>query len=109
VISAKSSFDPAVPDDLAERDQWLLWRRESVNGKETKVPNAVTGHRASSTNPGIGPSFTGQGKPGVDTQSATPDSDSCSPTTIHAGLDLDDCLDENGSLKPWAHGCLRAV
>ena len=43
--------DLVVPDDLAERDQWVLWRRETVACRETKVPYSVRGHRASSTNP----------------------------------------------------------
>jgi primase-polymerase (primpol)-like protein len=27
-----------VPDDLAERDQWVLWRFEARKGKPTKAP-----------------------------------------------------------------------
>jgi primase-polymerase (primpol)-like protein len=41
----------AVPDDLAELDQWVLWRREIVSGRETKVPYSIRGRRASSTKP----------------------------------------------------------
>ena len=29
---------PELPDDLTERDQWVLWRLETRNGKPTKVP-----------------------------------------------------------------------
>ncbi len=34
-------LNPVVPDDLVERDQWVLWRRETSNGRETKVPYTV--------------------------------------------------------------------
>lgn len=37
-----------LPDDLAERDQWVLWRYEARDGKPTKVPyqnqRQVRGH-----------------------------------------------------------------
>jgi len=36
-----SDFAPneiVVPDDLGERDQWVLWRYEERNGRATKVP-----------------------------------------------------------------------
>src|ERR1700722_17418216 len=39
----------SIPDDLTELDQWVLWRRETVNGRQTKVPYTVGGRRASST------------------------------------------------------------
>jgi hypothetical protein len=40
-----------VPDDLADRDQWLLWRYEGRNERATKVPYSVRGCRADNTNP----------------------------------------------------------
>jgi len=46
-----------VPDDLRERDQWVLWQYEDRNGRATKVPYRV-GHRyASSTDPSTWTSF----------------------------------------------------
>jgi hypothetical protein len=54
----KEFFNPsAVPEELKGRKQWLLWRRETVNGRSTKVPynpNAEQydeNKRASSTDP----------------------------------------------------------
>ena len=38
--------DMHVPDDLIERDQWVLWRYEARHGKPTKVPYQVAGDRA---------------------------------------------------------------
>jgi putative DNA primase/helicase len=43
--------DLLVPDDLRERDQWIVWRRETSGGRETKIPYSIDGRRASSTNP----------------------------------------------------------
>jgi len=51
VISPTTPLDLLVPDDLSERDQWVVWRREASNGRETKVPYSAAGHRARSTNP----------------------------------------------------------
>jgi putative DNA primase/helicase len=97
-----------VPDDLLERDQWIVWRREISGGRETKVPYSIKGNRASSTNPpdwtefqnaldfwrryvrrydGLGFVFCGDDP--------------------FVGVDLDDCLDINGTLKPWAQGIVE--
>jgi hypothetical protein len=40
-----------VPDDLVERDQWVLWRFEAWQGKRTKVPFQANGRPASSSDP----------------------------------------------------------
>ena len=100
-LSVSQNF--AVPDDLAERDQWILWRRESSGHRETKVPYSVQGHRASSTDrshwsgldqaldtwrryprryAGLGFVFTSEDP--------------------FVGIDLDDCLEAGGVLKDWA-------
>ncbi len=106
--TSATARDLILPDDLAERDQWVLWRLETIAGREAKVPYSVLGHRASSTNPrdwaefekartvwrreaerysGLGFVFS----------SADP----------YVGIDLDDCLDATGSLKPWARGVVE--
>jgi putative DNA primase/helicase len=45
----------AIPQELRDRDQWVLWRFEERGGRRTKVPLAAreweSGTRASSTNP----------------------------------------------------------
>jgi primase-polymerase (primpol)-like protein len=92
-----------VPDGLAERDQWVLWRYESRDGKSTKVPYQPNGCRADSTDSrtwatfeialnawrryrqryaGLGFVFAKDG--GL------------------AGIDLDDSLDEQHNVKTWA-------
>ncbi len=47
----------SVPDDLSERDQWVLWRSEERNGRTTKVPYQAGRRRASSTDPKTWASF----------------------------------------------------
>ena len=42
---------PALPDDLTQREQWVLWRYESPNGRVSKVPHQVTGRRAKTDDP----------------------------------------------------------
>jgi len=98
---------PPVPDSLSELDQWVLWRYESLNGRTTKVPYAVDGRRASSTDARSWASF----EDVIDVSAGKP--------TIYSGIgfvfrthgnlvgiDLDDCLLEDGSIKAWAHGVI---
>lgn len=40
-----------IPIDFKNREQWVLWKREEVDGKLTKVPYSKNGNRASVTNP----------------------------------------------------------
>ena len=47
------SYEPIpelIPAELRELNQWVCWRFEERNGKETKIPiNATTGHEADCT------------------------------------------------------------
>jgi hypothetical protein len=47
------SYEPIpeqIPTELRELNQWVCWRFEERNGKETKIPiNAATGHEADCT------------------------------------------------------------
>jgi len=93
-----------VPDDLAELDQWVMWKFEARNGKLTKVPYNVSGGKADTTNRATWTTFesarmtysrfshiyTGVGFVFSELDSL-------------AGIDLDNSLDGNGNLKPWAH------
>ena len=52
-----TSFD-AIPADLREREQWVVWRRVERDGKATKVPYRADGSgRASSTDPATWSTF----------------------------------------------------
>jgi putative DNA primase/helicase len=89
-----------IPEELKARSQWVVWK--AVGEKPDKVPySAGTGRKASSTdlmtwstfakaleayhrgdNDGVGFVFS----------SADP----------YTGIDLDDCVDENGEIAGWA-------
>ncbi|WP_317176064.1 hypothetical protein [Halomontanus rarus] len=58
-MSSTTSIEQTVlPVDLRERDQWVCWRQEQRNGKETKIPvTPGTGAFASSTDPETWASF----------------------------------------------------
>jgi primase-polymerase (primpol)-like protein len=102
-----------LPDDLIERDQWVLWRREGVGGREAKVPYSVRGSRASSTDPADWSDFNrtadllrrqplryaGLGYAGLGFVFSSGDP--------FVGIDLDDCLDPDGTLKSWAQGLVE--
>jgi putative DNA primase/helicase len=97
-----------VPDDLAELDQWVLWRLEQVNGRETKVPYSIRGQKASSTDPRTWSPF----DVAVKTWRRQPQQ-YAGPGFVFVkgggivGIDLDDCLDSEGDLKPWARGVVE--
>jgi primase-polymerase (primpol)-like protein len=108
VNSPETSLDLAVPDDLSERDQWILWRCEAVGGRESKVPYSVAGHRASSTNRRDWACF-----PKVlDSWRRHPQHYSglgfvfCEDDPF-VGIDLDDGLASTGTAKPWAQGIVE--
>jgi putative DNA primase/helicase len=94
-----------IPEELKARPQWVVWR--AVGDKPNKIPySARTGRRASSTDlmtwstfeealgayqkdeyAGVGFVFS----------SADP----------YTGIDLDNCVDENGEMAGWALEIVR--
>jgi hypothetical protein len=99
-----SITDYRVPDDLVEYDQWLVWCREG----DTKVPYSMRGRRASSTDPATWCSYSDA----LRIWRLNPHRwagigfvfDESDP---FVGLDLDDSLDCNGGVKPWAQGIVE--
>jgi primase-polymerase (primpol)-like protein len=98
-----------APDDLVERDQWVVWRYESRNGgPSTKVPYRADGHgKASSTDPVTWTSFeeahAAYLRNGFDGVGFV-----FSESDPFCGLDLDNCLhDTTGDPKPWCRGLLE--
>lgn len=90
----------AVPAELKQLRQWVLWHSEVRNGKQTKVPYQVSEQKAKANTPktwtdyqtalqhvhkgdGIGFVFSGDDP--------------------YCGIDLDNCIDENRELKAWAN------
>jgi primase-polymerase (primpol)-like protein len=100
--------DFRVPDDLAERDQWVIWRYETRQDKPTKVPYHVSGRLANTTDPRTWATFerarnvwlsNRQSYAGVGFAFAQGDG--------LAGIDLDDSLDEQGDVKAWTRGIVE--
>jgi putative DNA primase/helicase len=103
-----SLTDLRVPDDLTELDQWVLWRYEQRNDRPTKVPYQVSGDLADSTDPATWASFEDAlniwhrnrryyvGLGFVFSKGGG-----------LAGVDLDDALDAQGEVKPWARGIVE--
>ena len=102
--SLMASATIRVPDSLAELDQWVAWQYERLDGgKPTKVPHQVNGGPASTTDPKTWCSWNAARRacqenprrwygPGFVFSAADP----------FFGIDLDQCLDAAGKLKPWA-------
>jgi hypothetical protein len=90
-----------VPEELRLHPQWVVWRFESRDGKETKVPYNVAdlNTRASTTDPDTWVTF-------VDALAVVGDYDGVgfvfAEDDPFAGLDLDGCFDEHGELHPDA-------
>ncbi len=101
---AAVALDPTpIPAALRERPQWVVWKYILREGKWTKVPfNARTGEPASATDPSTWSTFdeavaacrSDDGYAGIGFAFSEDDP--------FAGIDLDDCIDENGNLVPTA-------
>ena len=97
-----------IPDDLAEREQWLVWRLEHLSGRETKVPYTVRGYKANITNRRDWASFdTALSTWRKDPQRYTGLGFVFSQDDPFVGIDLDDCLDIEGNAKGWARGIVE--
>lgn len=88
---------------MRELEQWLCWRLEERDGKQTKIPYSPrTGSRASSTDPATWATFSEavearkeHGYSGIGFVFSEDDS--------YCGVDLDNCRDaESGELAEWA-------
>jgi primase-polymerase (primpol)-like protein len=97
-----------VPDDLSERDQWVLWRYEERNGRPTKVPYQATGRLASSTDSRSWHTFEAvlSAWDKVPKRYAGVGFVFCREDPF-CGIDLDDSLEAEGNVKPWAQGIVE--
>jgi putative DNA primase/helicase len=89
-----------IPEDLKERPQWVLW--QAVGEKPDKVPYSVrTGRKASSTDLMSWSTFEEAVEPYEDGEYAGLGFvfSSADPYT---GIDLDNCVNENGEIAGWA-------
>src|SRR5215218_9362890 len=109
MIKATTAVYPPVveniPEEFTERRQWVCWRLEEREGKQTKVPYiAGTNRRASSTDLMTWRTFDQAlaayeaGEPPYDGIGFV----FCSADPF-VGVDLDDCRDpESGEIADWA-------
>jgi putative DNA primase/helicase len=100
----------AVPLELRERKQWVCFKLEQRDRKQTKVPYQTNGHtRASTTDPTTWSTFDdaviaathGDGGDGVGYVFADDDP--------FVGIDLDACLADDGSLDPTAAAIVASL
>ena len=99
----------ALPAELTSLPHWIAWRTEVREGssKPTKVPYCLaTGYKASSTKPADWTDY-----PIPDT---VPDAYNgvgfvFTKAAGFTGVDLDDCLNADGTLKAWAVEILDAL
>ncbi len=87
--------------ELAMLPQWVCWRFEERGGDQTKVPYQPNGMLAKSTNASTWSSyetcFAAAVKQGFDGIGFV-----FSESDPYVGVDLDDCIREDGTLEPWA-------
>lgn len=93
-----------IPAELRTRKQWVLWKLEERDGKQTKVPYQANGRRAESDNPATWtslekaltalPKFSGLGIMFADRL---------------AGIDLDHHIDENGNISDFARSVVEKI
>jgi putative DNA primase/helicase len=98
-----------VPDSLTELDQWIVWRHEQRDGgKPTKVPYQINGSHASSTDTKTWCSWDEALKAWQqDPRRWSGIGFVFSPGDAFFGIDLDQCLDAAGKLKPWAQAIME--
>src|ERR1017187_4966535 len=104
-MSASASAKPniRIPEELTGIAHWILWHAEIREGKPTKVPYQCNGRCASTSDPATWTSYENVLRAlREDPERFTGLGFVFSEQDPFAGIDLDDCLEENESLKPWA-------
>jgi P4 family phage/plasmid primase-like protien len=90
-----------IPQELKRRAQWVLWKTITRAGKPTKVPYRPTGTEGDSSDPASWSTYEAvvesYHRGGYDGIGYVFD-----PLDPYAGIDLDDCINPDGSIKPTA-------
>jgi primase-polymerase (primpol)-like protein len=107
-LTSAATAEYHVPDTLIELDQWVLWRYVYQNGRWTKVPYSARGGRASVSEPADWAPFAKT----FETWRAKPRAYAGPGFVFTAGggivgVDLDDCLNADQSVKSWARGIVE--
>jgi primase-polymerase (primpol)-like protein len=100
-----------VPTALRERAQWVCWRTELRDGKETKIPiNPTTGQKAKTDDPATWSGFETALEYWRDTDRVEGIGFVFSADDPLVGIDLDDCRDpETGEIDQWAQDIIDSV
>lgn len=97
---------PALKE-LQARPQWVCWRKEERQGKYTKVPyNARIGHKAATDNPATWASY-GQAVQAL--RAGTYHGLGYVFHQDYTGIDLDHCVNPDGSIDAWAQAYLERL
>lgn len=87
-----------IPVELRKLKQWVLWKLEYKNGKPTKIPYAISGKKADTTNSDTWESFDNVvqayksgGYSGIGFVFSKDDN--------YVGIDFDDCINDKGILN----------
>jgi primase-polymerase (primpol)-like protein len=95
----------SIPQELRQLRQWVCWRRETRDGKPTKVPyDAETGHLAATNQPATWTSF--------DEACARTDFDGIGfvlTGTPFTGFDFDGVIAESGEIENYVLEILRLL
>lgn len=99
----------AIPAELKDRPQWVVWRLQTRDGKPTKVPfSPTTGEAASSTDPATWATFkqaveaaARRGFAGIGFVFTASDP--------YVGIDLDKCTDPDGTVQDWATDIIQQL
>lgn len=108
--TATLAVDPgAIPQELKDRPQWIVWRTERRDGRLTKTPYTVTNCKAESDNPATWTTFD---RAWAKYQNAPTKFDGVgyvfSADDPYCGVDLDLCLAPDGSfITDWAEQALE--
>lgn len=91
-----------IPQEMKSAHQWLLWRMEERNGKGSKIPYQISGHRASSMDPTHWSSLEEVWATIRDVPGYSGIGFVFSQSDDFIGVDLDNCFGEDGQLDEWA-------
>ncbi len=95
-----------IPVELKQLNRWVLWRYQLRDNRWTKVPCNTNGSRINHLDSRNWLAFEQAFEA---YQKGCADGIGILLGSGLAGLDLDDCLDENGNLKQWAKGVTQLL
>jgi len=102
MIDALSIETRNIPEVLRSRNQWVCWKLEQRNARNTKVPYCPeTGRKAQSDSPATWSSFE-QAAIALSTQDYDGIGFVFSSNDPFCGIDLDKCISEVGEVQDWA-------